>query len=185
MAINIWLMRHAQPLVEPGLCYGALDVPADQHATQNAAQALAHVLPQNLRVISSPLQRCERLAHTLQGLRPDLTFKTDIRLAEMDFGAWEGQSWDAIGCAELDAWTMDFAQWRCGGGENVQGFMVRVAAVWDETQASGQPTVWVTHAGVIRAAILLAQGIRKVERADRWPRKAPGFGEWQVLKLGP
>ena len=27
----------------------------------------------------------------------------------MDFGAWEGQSWDAIGREAMDAWLADFA----------------------------------------------------------------------------
>ncbi len=177
----LWLVRHAQPLVAPGVCYGALDVPAEPLATQQAAQNLAQVLPQGLQVLSSPLQRCERLAHVLQGLRPDLAYKTDPRLAEMNFGAWEGQTWDAIARSELDAWTDDFAHWRCGGGENVQDFMARVAAVWDAYAANNQPVVWITHAGVIRAATLLAQGQRTVQHAAQWPHDACGFGQSCVV----
>ena len=41
--------------------------------------------------------------------------------------------------------------------------------------------VWITHAGVIRAAQLLAQGVRHVERADQWPVDAPAFGQWCTL----
>ena len=180
--MQIWLVRHAQPLVAQGLCYGALDVPADALATQQAAQDLAQALPHGLQVFSSPLQRCERLAQVLQGLRPDLTYKTDPRLAEMNFGAWEGQPWDAIARSELDAWTDDFAHWRCGGSENVQDFMARVAAVWDASCAGDQPTVWITHAGVIRAARLLAQGQRAVQHAAQWPHDACGFGQWCVVE---
>lgn len=181
MATQLWLVRHAQPLVAPGVCYGARDVPADPHATQMAAQTLAKALPHTLQVVSSPLQRCERLAKVLQGLRPDLTYKTDARLVEMDFGAWEGQPWDTIARAELDAWTDNFAHWRCGGGENVQGFIARVAAVWDACAAENQSVVWITHAGVIRAATLLARGQRTVHHATQWPRDACDFGQWCVV----
>ena len=181
MAVNLWLQRHAQPLIASGVCYGALDVPADAQATVRAAQGLADCLPHGCQVRCSPLQRCEQLAQTLRGLRPDLTYKTDARLAEMDFGRWEGQPWDALDRHELDGWAADFAYWCCGGGESVQGFMARVAGVWDDTQASGQSTVWITHAGVIRAAMLLAQGTRKVQHSDQWPKDAPGFGEWQFV----
>ena len=87
--MNLWLVRHAQPLIAPGVCYGASDVPADDAATQAAARALALALPPGTRVASSPLQRCERLAKAVQGLRPDLSCKTDARLAEMDFGRWQ------------------------------------------------------------------------------------------------
>lgn len=181
--MSLWLVRHAQPLVEAGVCYGALDVPAHAQATQDAALALAQVLPPGLHLLSSPLQRCERLTQVLCGLRPDLIPKTDARLAEMDFGQWEGQRWDAIARAELDAWTQAFPTWRCGGAESVQGFMARVATVWDETQRQQQAAVWITHAGVIRAATLMAQGQRQIDRADQWPQAAPAWGQWCTVDL--
>ena len=177
--MNLWLVRHAQPLIAPGVCYGSSDVPADDAATQAAARALALALPPGARVASSPLQRCERLAKAVQGLRPDLACKTDARLAEMDFGRWEGQRWDAIDRVEIDAWTAAFETWRCGGGgECVRDVMERVASAWDETCNQAQPTAWITHAGVIRAATLLAQGVRRVTDASQWPKDAPGFGAW-------
>lgn len=181
----VWLVRHAKPLVEAGVCYGALDVAADVAATRKAAIALAAELPRDVTVLASPLQRCEQLAQVLRGLRPDLTYKTDARLAEMNFGAWEGQRWDAIARAELDAWTDAFATWACGGAECVQDFMARVGAAWDETLAQAQPTVWITHAGVIRAALLLAQGQRQINRADQWPIEAPAWGCWTTVAGGP
>ena len=109
----------------------------------------------------------------------------DTRLKEMNFGTWEGQRWDAIPRQELDGWTDAFETWRCGDGECVQDVMQRVAAVWDEaqahTQATGQPTVWVTHAGVIRAATLISQGVRRVTLASQWPQDAPSFGQWRCV----
>lgn len=176
-----WLVRHAQPLIEPGVCYGATDAAADAHATHLAAQALAAVLPRGVLMQVSPLQRCEQLAQALCGLRPDLAYKLDARLKEMDFGVWEGQRWDAIPASAYDAWTAAFAQHRFGGAESVSEVMQRVASAWDEASAAGGPTVWITHAGVIRAASLLAQGVRVIERADQWPAGAPAFGQWCEL----
>ncbi|MES2583545.1 MAG: histidine phosphatase family protein [Pseudomonadota bacterium] len=181
--MKLWLVRHAQPLVEPGVCYGALDVAADQLATEKAARALAGALPAGLLVLSSPLQRCEQLTEVLRGLRPDLAYKHDARLVEMDFGHWEGQHWDAIPRAELDGWTEAFDTWRCGGAESVADAMRRVGAVWDETRALQQPTVWITHAGVVRAATLLAQGQRHISQADQWPVDAPAWGQWQAVDI--
>ena len=51
--MKIWLVRHAQPLVEAGVCYGASDVAADRAATQDAAQRLAEAL-QSLHVACWP-----------------------------------------------------------------------------------------------------------------------------------
>ena len=180
--MKLWLVRHAQPLIAPGVCYGATNVAADGQLTLEAAQALAGILPCGISIVSSPLQRCEQLAQCLQGLRPDLSFKTDAGLKEMDFGCWEGQRWDSIAQAAIDRWTADFGDHRFGGRESVVEFMQRVAGVWDETRRTGVDGVWITHAGVIRAAALLAQGLRKIVQAGQWPHEAPAFGGWWELQ---
>lgn len=178
--MTLWLARHAQPLVAVGVCYGALNVAADGQATQVAAEKLAAALPKDISVYCSPLQRCEQLAQVLSTLRPDLTTIFDSRLREMDFGHWEGQRWDAIGQPALEAWTADFARHRPGGGESVQMFMRRVTAAWDAVDT--QPTLWITHAGVVRACSLLAAGIRNIQHANQWPHAAPGYGEWVIYE---
>ena len=178
---TLHLVRHAQPLMAPGVCYGALDVPACASATQQAAQALAPSLPRDAVLLTSPMQRCERLAQALQALRPDVRFQTEARLVEMNFGRFEGLRWDSIPRQALDDWTADFWQHRFGGAESVAHVMARVAQVWDEAMASAQPQVWVTHAGVIRAATLLARGVRRIDQATDWPQAAPAFGQWLVL----
>ena len=178
-----WVARHAQPLIAPGICYGQLDVPADVEATAACARELARALPPGITVLCSPLQRCEQLANVLIGLRADLAYKTDLRLMEMNFGQWEGQRWDDIGAAAIDAWVADFAHHQPGGGESVGQFMQRVAAVWDETAlAADTPTLWITHAGVIRAATLLQSGQRQIASAAQWPAAALQFGRWAQLK---
>lgn len=175
----IWLVRHAQPLIAPGVCYGALDVPADADATQQAAHGLAQRLPPGARVLASPLGRCQQLAQALRVLRPDLRFDTDARLREMNFGTWEGQRWDALPPEAFEAWTNNFWQHRVGAGECVADLMGRVGEVWDAALAASiadVPQVWLTHAGVIRAARLIASGQREVRSAEDWPAAAPGFG---------
>lgn len=181
--MKLWLARHAQPLIASGICYGATDVPADPQATLEAAQTLSLALPFGLLVVTSSLQRCELLKHSLQALRPDLSYKTDARLVEMNFGTWEGQRWDAIPQTELERWTEYFGGHACGGAESVDQFMGRVGAVWDEAKMLGQDSVWLTHAGVIRAASLLAQGIRTPSQAQQWPHQAPGFGQWSEMEI--
>jgi len=181
--MTLWLVRHAQVLAAAGTCYGALDLPADAAATRQAATALAAALPQQAAVSTSPLQRCEQLAQALQGLRPDLTVKTDARLQEMNFGSWEGRAWDQVARHEIDAWTANFAHHAVGGnGETVSAVMARVGQAFDEV--CGAPhSVWITHAGIIRAAQLLAQGIRQVSRADQWPLDGTACGQWRTLEL--
>ena len=186
---RLWLVRHAQPLVAPGVCYGRLDLPADMAATAASAQALAAALPAGMRLAHhSPLQRCEQLAQALHGLRPDLALKPDAQLQELDFGAWEGRTWDAIGRVPVDAWTADFARHRPGGGESLAGMLTRVAAALAaaraEAAARGNGVLWITHAGVARCVQwLLQHGESALPQADQWPVAAPGFGAWQVFDL--
>jgi alpha-ribazole phosphatase len=147
--MKLWLVRHARPLVNQGVCYGALDLLADTAATQALAQDLAQALPQGIAMASSPLQRCEHLAQHLCRLRADLAYVTDAALSEMNFGQWEGQAWDAIGAAALQAWTDDFMQHHPGGAESVAHMLERVGAALRAALSADQDVVWVTHAGVI------------------------------------
>ena len=165
------------------MCYGQLDMPADASATLACAQALVDILPPGITVAVSLLQRCEQLAQALHALQPDLTVKNDARLQEMNFGAWEGRPWADIARAELQAWTDDFASYRPGGsGESVNAFMARVAAAFDALPRTAD-TLWITHAGVIRAVQLIASGQRQLQRADQWPVAAPAYGQWCKLDL--
>ena len=181
--MTLWMVRHAQPLIDSGICYGQLDMKADTAATLSCAQALAKTLPPGITLATSPLQRCEQLAQALLRLEPDLTVKKDPRLQEMNFGAWEGQPWADIARCELDAWTADFAYYQPGGsGESVNTFMTRVASAFDELPRNAD-TLWVTHAGVIRAVELIASGTRQLQEASQWPMAAPAYGQWCKLDL--
>lgn len=186
---RLWLVRHAAPLVAPGTCYGGLDVPADAQATRAAAERLATALPPGARVAHSTLQRCELLAHELQALRPDLTFTPDARLREMDFGRWEGLTWDAIGESAIDTWVSGFATHAPGGGESLAHMLHRVAAAlqtareW-RTNQRAEDVVWITHAGVARCVTWLQErGESALPRSEDWPVAAPGWGEWEIREL--
>ena len=199
---RLWLVRHAAPLVAPGTCYGALNIPADAAATHAAASRLAAALPVAPRVLYSTLQRCEQLALDLQALRPDLTATPDARLREMDFGAWEGQRWNDIAKSDIDAWTAAFATHAPGGGERLSAMLARISAALrfaaqgaaenagDRAGGEHGPNVavndvvWITHAGVARCVHWLQQhGDTALPRADEWPQAAPGWGEWEVRTL--
>ncbi len=180
----LWIVRHATPLIASGVCYGALDVAADTQHTLQAARALAQAIPLHCKVWVSPLQRCMQLADALSGIQPELKPQIDTRLREMDFGSWEGVAWDAIPLAAMQAWTDDFGAHRFGGVESANEVLTRVADVWDAArQHPDKDQVWITHAGVARAAKLLSQGIRRVESASQWPEDAPGYGEWSIFSL--
>ena len=89
--MKIWLIRHAKPLVEKGLCYGSLDVKADQTLTELASDNLIKALSKNSRVkvlLTSPRQRTKQLANLL-AKRLKISLLEEELLAEMDFGEWK------------------------------------------------------------------------------------------------
>lgn len=181
--MKLWIIRHARPLIEPGICYGASDIPADLEHTQSSAAQLAPLLPAGITLWTSPLQRCTALTQALLTLRPDLTSRVDTRLKEMDFGEWEGVRWDDIPRSAYDEWTARFGAARFGGRESVNELMQRVAAARDEVRALGQDAVWVTHGGVLRAMGLLAQGLTQLDQAPQWPQVVSGWGEWLQVNI--
>lgn len=182
--MKLLLVRHARTIAADGFCYGRTDVPVLPEATRAVAERVAPALPQGVALSCSPLSRCSDLAQAIVALRPDLGVARDPRIAEMDLGEWEEQLWSAIDRTEIDAWTGDFAHTRAGGsGESTRQFMQRVGEAFDAWRAGGRDAVWITHAGVIRCAWLLRDGIRAVERSDQWPGQPIAFGECVTIDL--
>ena len=183
--MKLVLVRHAETAAATGLCYGRTDVAVWPEAMRKLAGRIAPQLAEDIEeIVCSPLQRCAGLARAIAALRPGLAVRTDARIAEMDFGSWEGRAWSSIDRAEFDAWTRDFADARAGGsGESTRAFMQRVGEALDAWRASGRDALWITHAGVIRAVWLLRDGVRCAERADQWPRQPIAFGEQVSVAL--
>jgi alpha-ribazole phosphatase len=186
--MKLWLLRHARVVLAPGLCYGASDVAADEALTAEAAQAIAPLLPPGLAVRVSDLGRAQQMHRALREQRPDLgEARTDPRIREMNFGTWEQAAWDAVPRQAFDEWMANFALHRFGGAECVHELMTRVSDALDDTRAAvgdGGAALWITHAGVIRSAIYLAQhGHCPIVSAAQWPREAPQPGEWMVLEV--
>lgn len=207
-----YLLRHAQPLIAPGTCYGQLDVAADAAATAQAAAAFAAhwqtLHAQNtettVQLLASPLQRCQQLAQqVLQQLSPlqpshphapalsiaGVALHPHAGLAEIHFGEWEGVAWNALPPSAWQAWMGDFAHHQPTGGESLAQLLQRVQAAAQHTaqwllQHPQGVAVWVTHAGVMRALNwLLKHGCNLPASADQWPQDgACAYGRWLVLE---
>ena len=167
--MQVFLIRHPQPVIEAGICYGRLDVDCDNpHAT---ADRLKRQLPAGIPIFSSPLQRALKLARALSP-----TVRVDHRLSEIDFGAWEGRRWDAIDRREIDAWAADVLGFAPPGGESVTALQARAL---DFAASLGSDAAIVTHAGVMRALVGYWQ---QLPAAD-WSRLEFAFGELVCLDV--
>ncbi|MEL7029572.1 MAG: alpha-ribazole phosphatase family protein [Pseudomonadota bacterium] len=153
--MGLTLVRHTTPDIAPGVCYGRTDLDVTSQFPEEAA-AVAAALPSFRRIVTSPLSRCRKLANFLS-LRCDVPFREASGLIEMDFGRWERRAWADIPRAELDAWAADFLHARPHGGESVSMLRARVhetlSDIGAEWQRTGEPTLIITHSGVIRTAL--------------------------------
>ncbi|RJG01472.1 histidine phosphatase family protein [Noviherbaspirillum sedimenti] len=163
--MRLYLIRHPQPLVAKGICYGSSDVAADPHDHARILQSLLLSLPKNARFFSSPLQRCAGLARDVADVLGNVTLSFDARLAEMDFGSWELRTWDDIPRAEIDAWASDTIHYRPGGGESVLQMAQRVRAFHDEVLMLQQDCVVICHAGTIRLLLACQRSLLPAEMA--------------------
>lgn len=150
--MRLWLIRHFEPDVAPGLCYGQTDLALKgpmKDCLQRVAtlrEQLSEQAPIDTCVFTSPLRRCAEIAAHLSK-----NAVADDRLRELNFGAWEMQSWEAIGPQALDAWANDLAGFRPPGGETGYEVQRRVLHWLQDTARQHETAVVVTHGGVMRA----------------------------------
>ncbi len=108
-------------------------------------------------VIASPLARAAETARLLAGGEAAL----QPRLAEMDWGDWEGRRLDDLRrelgeeMARNEARGLDF---RPAGGESPREVQDRLRPWLAEIARAGRPALAVTHKGVIRAVLAAATG---------------------------
>lgn len=146
--MKLWLIRHLPPAVQPGVCYGQTDLSLQTPVSlqSGTVAALRQQLPPAVPVFSSPLLRCVELAAAI-----DAQPVQDARLQELNFGAWEMQTWDAIGPEALDDWAKDIVGFRPPQGETGYELQQRALDWLKEVSAVCPEAIVVTHGGVMRA----------------------------------
>ncbi|TAN72942.1 MAG: alpha-ribazole phosphatase [Gallionella sp.] len=154
---TLYLIRHTMPHIAPGICYGQLDIGVAD-SFEKEANGILHWLPPVELIITSPLQRTRRLAeHLAQAQRREL--RSDARLMEKHFGAWEGKAWGDIARTEIDAWAADVPGYAPPGGESAQQLMRRVqTCLHDVAQLPQQNIALIAHGGSIRAILAKIAG---------------------------
>lgn len=180
---ELWIWRHPRPDGAAGRCIGAgTDLPVDPRR----AKRLAHRIRQHARraglprdIAASPLRRCADVGRWLR--RWGWRHRIDARLAELHFGAWDGQPWSAIPREAFAAWEADFLGHAPGGGESLAALRRRLNDWW----AGGDPAavrLVVGHAGWINA---LRTRHRPQPTAADWPRPLRYGQCWREFLDGP
>jgi alpha-ribazole phosphatase len=160
--MKIALIRHLAPLIEPGICYGRLDVAVDPSANEQMGSRLASDprLHGAIRVWTSPALRCRGLAEAIARALV-IPLSVDHRLQELDFGSWEGQAWDAIARADLDRWAASLLTQAPPGGESGADLIARIRDFHTDLRRGQQDCVVVSHGGPLKVleALLLGKPI--------------------------
>jgi broad specificity phosphatase PhoE len=144
------------------------------------------------RVISSPLARA---VDTAAILATEVAVETDPRLAELDYGAWEGLTVEEIERrfpTEFESYEADPATHHVGGGESGEDVAHRLSGLmsdlldWWEAQAADRTCVLVGHSSVNRILLALCLDVpladyRRRFRSDwasltvlRWTEREAG-----------
>lgn len=115
--------------------------------------------------------------------------EVDERLRPWDLGRWTGLPLAQLPADELARWRAD-PSWRGHGGESLADVGNRVRALLDQWRGADGRITAVTHAGVVRAAVL---GALRAPDAAAWDLDvrpgsvtelhATGTG-WRVVRVG-
>jgi broad specificity phosphatase PhoE len=178
--MRLFLVRHA-----PTAATRAAAFPADEPLDDGGrAAADSFAAPRHDSVVCSPALRCRQTAEAA-GLAVS---SFESALAECDFGAWAGRSLADIEPSAARAWMTD-PDSAPHGGESLTDFAGRVAR-WldDQAQRSGN-AVAVTHAGVVKGALVhaLDAPIESFWRIDVTPLAITELhahdGRWTITRV--
>jgi broad specificity phosphatase PhoE len=162
------------------------DEPLDAQARGKLSSLSFRVGPADLCSTSPAL----RARQTTQGL--GIAADIEPLLRECDYGRWVGRPFDEVQREEpnaVDEWLRDPAA-APHGGESFVSLIARVAHWLDLKRAEPQRIVAITHAAVIRAAIVHALGAPPLSfwRIDIAPlslvRLNGANGRWTLASLG-
>lgn len=184
MSLRLTLICHAATAATRAASF-ATDEPLELLGLAKAL-AMAGKLRRVDAAWSSPALRAVQTATAL-----GLSATVDPGLRDIDLGRWAGRTLTDIATTDpvgLAAWTADAAA-QPHGGEAITDVLERVAA-WLETLESREGRlVAVTHAAIIRAAIIVALDAKALSfwRIDVMPLCSASFqgraGHWTLSSL--
>jgi alpha-ribazole phosphatase len=160
---TIVLVRHPDVRVATGTCYGQLDVPINETHLNVVTERIASDfiqshLPKPAHIITSPSQRCLRLANNLADIT-GAKLQQDPRWQELHFGVWEGLLWDDIRRDEFDTWGDHWLTASPPNGETYMQMKQRALSAWDALVSLNEPCLVVASSGPLKALWLHLHGL--------------------------
>src|SRR5579863_7741192 len=135
----LWLLRHPEPeAFASGRCYGSLDVALSPDGIRQAHSVADALVKRPLAAIyTSPRQRCTQAAQILAAGRT-CPVETMVALRELDFGKFEGRTYDEIAAMFPDLyqrWMEGPTEMQFPGGESFLDMRTRVISATRELRS--------------------------------------------------
>jgi alpha-ribazole phosphatase len=148
---QFWCWRHPRAQGASGRCIGRTDLPVDPRK----AKRLAHQIRKWARRQQLPcvvhVSHLARSRHVGLWLRHwGWRVVVDTRLAELDFGHWDGKPWTAVPWSEVEAWQENLLHGEPGGGESLFQLSQRMES-FVASHAAQAHCLLVSHGGWINA----------------------------------
>ncbi len=153
---KLYLVRHGKP-EQSGLLLGRHDPGLSEEGRRQACQALRGF--NGAVIYCSPLRRAQETAEWLPAGIPRRILDS---LAEIDFGEWNGLSWEQIEQRYPALSTHKQRHWfgvAPPGGESWQQVLRRAAAALDQIRSGEFPAIVVAHLGIGSALANLLAGV--------------------------
>jgi alpha-ribazole phosphatase len=164
-ATRLVLVRHVEPDGSVrGRCYGRFDVGLSESGRRHAEELGKALSPLGLEAIyGSGLRRALETAEAIAAPL-GLSVQVDPALRELDFGEFEGRSYDELAAAEpllYRAWMENPTAVRFPSGESYADLRARVLRLLAEVREHHRQSVIgiVAHGGVTRTVLADALGM--------------------------
>jgi len=157
---TLFLLRHGRTGFS-GRYIGSRDVDLSPEGSQQIKDLRNSIKPELFdAVYASPLLRCRQSCDILF---PDSTVQYKDALREIDFGRWEGLTFEEIrqqDSESVNSWAEDPGNFTFPEGESVPDFSKRIEKVARFlSKEQGQRLMLVCHGGVIRGLLCYFLGI--------------------------
>jgi len=153
--VEVFFVRHGQVDFPSGVFYGQMDIPLSETGKRQSILCARRLDTLDLdAVVTSDLSRCRYIARHITTVPKERIFEEE-RLREIDFGKWQGKSWEEIDESwpgEMERRMSNLSTYRPPGGESLSDLWNRSRQVFEGCLEGnyGKRVAIIAHGGINR-----------------------------------
>jgi|TARA_B100000287_G_scaffold432897_1_gene493286 alpha-ribazole phosphatase len=156
--MKFFFLRHTSLDVSQDVFYGQTDLDVSSSFETELKKIKLKLQDENilldkLKVFSSPLKRCVKLANSLTN-----KIILDERIMELNLGDWEMKPKQSIESKLIKEWEDNMMTFKIPNGETNQDFLNRLKKFLDQILIVNEDVFIVAHAGSINGMLSLLTG---------------------------